>query len=251
MLDIRLIREERERVEKALRDRDLRFDLEALVALDAERRKLLAEAEELKHQRNVSSNQIALFLREKKDPTALKSEMKVVSQKIANLDEKVEEEDKKIAYLTLTVPNIPHNSVPIGKDSKSNKIVRKYGKERSFNFNPKNHIEIGHSLGILDLPRAAKVTGSFFPLFVGDGARLQRALITFMLDLHTKGHGYREIWPPYLVNRQSMTGTGQLPKFEEDMYRLKEDDYFLVPTAEVPLTNLHRDEILDEGQLPL
>ena len=251
MVDIRLIREEQERVEKALKERGFSFKVGELVALDSERRKLLAEAEELKHKRNVASDQIALFLREKKDPTSLKTEMKAVSQKIDILDSKVEEIDQKIDKSMLLIPNLPHFSVPVGKDSKSNPVVRKSGNEKKFNFKPRNHIEIGQALGILDLPRASKITGSFFPLFVGDGARLQRALITFMLELHTKEHGYREIWPPYLVNRQSMTGTGQLPKFEEDMYRLKDDDLFLIPTAEVPLTNLHRDETLEEDQLPL
>ena len=251
MFDIHLIREEKERVEKALKDRGVSFDLGELAALDTDRRRLLTEVEELKHKRNVASDQIALFLREKKDPSSLKSEMKAVSQKIDVLDSKVEEIDQKIAKYLLIIPNLPHISVPVGLDSKSNPVVRKSGSERRFNFKPKNHIEIGQSLGILDLPRASKIAGSFFPLFVGDGARLQRALITFMLELHTKEHGYREVWPPYLVNRQSMTGTGQLPKFEEDMYRLKDDDLFLIPTAEVPLTNLHRDEILEEDQLPL
>jgi len=251
MLDLRLIREERDRVEKALKDRGLHFDLGELLSLDAERRRLLAEAEELKHKRNVASDQIALFLREKKDPTPLKTEMKGVSQKIAQLDVEVEILDHKIADFMLNIPNLPHFSIPVGKGNKSNVIVRKNGSEKRFNFKPKNHIELGHALKILDLPRAAKITGSFFPLFVGDGARLQRALIQFMLDLHTREHGYREVWPPYLVNRDSMTGTGQLPKFEEDMYRLKDDDLFLIPTAEVPLTNLHRDEILEEDKLPL
>lgn len=251
MLDIRLIREERERVEKALRDRGLNFDLGDLVGLDSDRRKVLQEVEALKNKRNVASSQIALFLKEKKDPAHLKAEMKIVSQKIDDLVSKVEELDKEIAYSMLNVPNLPHSSTPVGSDSKSNVIVIQQGEEKRLNFNPKSHIEIGSRLGILDLPRAAKITGSFFPLFVGDGARLQRALIAFMLDLHTKEHRYREVWPPSLVNRQSMTATGQLPKFEDDMYRLKDDDLFLVPTAEVPLTNLHRDEILEEEKLPL
>ncbi|MBI4436544.1 MAG: serine--tRNA ligase [Candidatus Omnitrophica bacterium] len=251
MLDIRWIRENREKVEASLKNRGASFDLEGLLSLDEERRRLLQEVEALKHERNVASDEIGLLLREKKDTTSKKEEMKAISQKIASLDEKVGEISKKLDYLVLIIPNIPHSSVPLGEDSRANKEVRSWGKPRKFSFKPKTHLELLEHLGIIDFKRGAKVTGAAFPLYVGDGAKLERSLIQFMLELHTGKHGYQEISPPFLVNRESMTGTGQIPKFEEDMYRLKDDDYFLVPTAEVPVTNLHRDEVLEEKELPL
>jgi len=251
MLDIRFIRESREKVEVSLKNRGASFDLEGLLSLDEERRRLLQEAEALKHERNVASDEIGLLLREKKDATSKKDEMKAISQKISSLDEKVGKISKKLDFLLLTIPNLPNSSVPIGKDNRANKEIKRWGEAKKFSFKPKMHLELSESLGIIDFKRGAKITGSAFPLYLGEGARLERALIQFMLDLHTQKHGYEEVSPPFLVNRESMTGTGQLPKFEEDMYRLKEDDYFLVPTAEVPVTNLHRDEVLEEDTLPL
>jgi seryl-tRNA synthetase len=176
--------------------------------------------------------------------------MKALSQKIDDLDKKVDEIDKKLGNLMLYIPNIPHNSIPIG-GPENNKEVKKWGDFRQFDFKPKTHMEIGEDLDILDFPRSSKISGSGFCLFKGLGALLERALINFMLDLHTNHHGYKEIFPPFLVNRASMTGTGQLPKLEEDMYRLKDDDLFLIPTAEVPVTNIHRDDVLDESKLPI
>jgi len=243
MLDIKFIRENPDAVKKSIKDRDLKTDIEKLLKLDAERRKILMELEELKAERNRASKG------GKPGPEVIK-QMKAVSQKIADLGKKVEDIDQKIDILMLDIPNIPHNSVPIGT-AKDNKVVRKWGEARKFDFNPKSHIELGEKLDILDFPRSSKITGSGFCLFKGLGAQLERALINFMLDLQTKEHGYKEIFPPFLVNRASMTATGQLPKLEEDMYRLKDDDLFLVPTAEVPLTNLHRDEVLEEGNLPI
>jgi seryl-tRNA synthetase len=201
------------------------------------------ETEELKAEKNKVSKG------GKPSPDVI-AKMKIISQKIGNLDKKVEEIDQKRGVLVLNIPNIPHNSVPIGGQD-ANKMVRQWGEIPKFDFNPKSHIELGEKLDILDFPRSSKIAGPGFCLFKGLGAQLERALINFMLDLHTKEHGYKETFPPFLVNRASMTGTGQLPKLEEDMYRLKDDDLFLIPTAEVPVTNIHRDEVLDEGKLPI
>lgn len=243
MLDIRFIRENLDIVKKAIKDRNLKLDIEEIVSLDAERRKILMEAESLKAEKNSVSKG------GKPSPDVI-AKMKAISQKIDDLDTKVEHIDKKLLDLALNTPNIPHNSVPIG-GPEANKMVRKHGNITKFSFKCKDHIELGKNLDILDFPRSSKITGSGFCLFKGLGAQLERALINFMLDLHTKEHGYKEIFPPFLVNRASMIGTGQLPKLEEDMYRLKDEDLFLIPTAEVPLTNLHRDEVLDENKLPI
>lgn len=251
MLDLKFIRENPEKVKKAMQDRGKPADIDGLLSLDERRRKALKEVEEIKRGKNIASDEIAKMLREKKDAKAKIAEMKTISEREKSLDEEVRAVEKEIQGALYDIPNIPHESIPVGKDASANKIVRTWGKERKFDFTPRTHIELGEYLDILDFPRAAKITGSNFPLFKGDGARLERSLINFMLDLHTKEHGYREIFPPFLVNRASMTGTGQLPKFEEDMYRLKDEDLFLVPTAEVPLTNLHMNEILDEDKLPI
>jgi len=251
MLDLKFIRENTGAVEKSLKDRSMKLDLKKLISLDSERRKLLTEVEILKHERNKASQEIGRMLREKKDATKLKADMKKTSQKIKELDIKVGEISGNLDQMLLNIPNIPHSSVPVGPDNKYNKVVKKWGKIKKFSFNPRNHIELSELLGVLDFNRASKLTGTGFALYKGLGARLERALINFMLDLHTRKHNYTEVFPPFLVNRQSMTGTGQLPKLEEDMYRLKDDDLFLIPTAEVPVTNMHRDEVLDEDDLPL
>ncbi|MFH1782092.1 MAG: serine--tRNA ligase [Candidatus Omnitrophota bacterium] len=243
MLDLKFIRDNVDLVKKSLKDRNYKFDLDDLLTLDSERRKQLAEVEVLKAEKNKKS-------KGGKPNQAIIDEIKDMSQKIAKIDEKVEGIDGKLRILALTIPNIPHKSTPIGSPE-VNKEVRKWGNIRKFDFNPKNHIELGETLDILDFPRSSKISGSGFCLFKGLGARLERALINFMLDLHTKEHGYREIFPPFLVNRPSMIATGQLPKLEEDMYKLKDDDLFLIPTAEVPVTNMHRDEILSEEDLPI
>lgn len=251
MLDLKFIRENTDAVAKSLNDRAMKVDLEKLLSLDSERRKLLIEAETLKHERNKASQEIGKMLREKKDANKLKADMKVTSQKIKELDPKVVEISANLDQMLLNIPNIPHSSVPIGPDQKSNKLIKKWGKIKKFSFKPRTHIELSEFLGIMDFSRASKITGTGFALYKGLGARLERALINFMLDLHTKKHNYIEVFPPFLVNRASMTGTGQLPKLEEDMYRLKDDDLFLIPTAEVPVTNMHRDETLDEEEMPL
>ncbi|MBU3911566.1 MAG: serine--tRNA ligase [Candidatus Omnitrophica bacterium] len=243
MLDIKFIRENPDIVKKSIKDRNLKIDMDQLLKLDADKRKFLMESEELKAEKNKAS-------KGGRPDSVVIEKMKSISQKISDLDNKVEEIDKNIQDFELNIPNIPHKSIPIGP-SDANKVVRSYGKKRKFDFNPKNHIELGETLDILDFPRSSKISGSGFCLFKGLGALLERALINFMLDLHTKEHGYKEIFPPFLVNRASMTGTGQLPKLEEDMYRLKDDDLFLIPTAEVPVTNLHRDEVLEEEELPI
>jgi len=243
MLDIKFIRENPDIVKLSIKNRGYKFDVDEVLQLDAERRKILTEVESLKAERNAIS-------KKGKPDQLIIDKMKTISQKIDELDKKVEEIDKKLGNFLLNIPNIPHNSIPVG-GPEANKEVKSWGRHREFDFNPKTHIELGEELDILDFLRSSKIAGSGFCLFKGLGALLERALINFMLDLHTKEHGYKEVFPPFLVNRPSMTGTGQLPKLEEDMYRLKDDDIFLIPTAEVPVTNIHRDEILDESQLPI
>ncbi len=251
MLDIKFIRENTDKVKKAIADRGYKLDLDEFLNLDQERRKLLIEVEKMKQEKNVVSDEVGKLLKEKKDAKDKIANMKVVSQKIGEIDKKVEEIDQKLAKIAYIIPNIPHSSLPIAPDATGNKVVKEWGNKPVFDFKPREHAELAELLDIIDFPRAAKLSGGGFVLYKGIGARLERALINFMLDLHTKKHGYTEIFPPFLVNRQSMTGTGQLPKFEEDMYRLRDDDLFLVPTAEVPVTNIFRDEILKEEDLPI
>lgn len=252
MLDLATIRDNKDRVKAALKIRAPKLDFEGFLALDEERRKLSQQLDVLRTQKNQANDGITQLLKEKKDPKDAIAAMKSVSQKIGELESKVGESELKVREILMIIPNIPHISVKEGFDSTGNTEVKKWGEPRKFEYKPKDHMELGLDLGgILDLPRAAKISGSGFSLFVGVGARLQRALINFMLDQHTEKHGYKEIWPPVLVNRATMTATGQLPKFEEDMYRLKEEDLFLIPTAEVPVTNIHRDEVLKEEDLPV
>ena len=251
MLDIKFIRENHERVKKAMKDRGVKIDIDSLLELDKERRATLTEVDKLKNMRNIASEEIARLKQQKEDATEKLEQMKEVSQKIKVLDSKVEELGKKIGNFLYNIPNIPHASLPVGPDAKANKVVKEWGKILDFNFKPLSHIELGDYLKILDFPRSSKLTGSGFSLFLGDGAKMVRALMNFMVELHTTKHGYKEIWPPILVNRSSMTATGQLPKLEEDMYRLKDEDLFLIPTAEVPVTNIHRDDVLEEEDLPI
>lgn len=251
MLDIKFIRENPGAVKKAVKERGLRLDLDALLKLDAEKRKLIAEMEDLKYKKNLLSDQIAQMLSgHKAGATDLVSDAKALSQKIAQIKQKVGKIEPELTNLLLNVPNICHKSVPAGSGRQNDKVIRSWGKPPKPGFKLRNHLELSEHLGIIDFARAAKITGSNFILFMNQGARLERALYNFMLDLHTKKHGYTEVFPPYLVNRASMTATGQLPKLEEDMYRLKDDDYFLVPTAEVPVTNIHRNEVFKEKELP-
>ena len=250
MLDIKFIRENTDKLKTALKDRGLNLDLSELVAGDRKWREITTKLDALRAEKNAANQRITKALKEKKDPKAEITAMKETAAQIDKLEEEAGELEEKISKIILTVPNIPHESIPRGTAT-ANKIVRTWGEPRTFDFKPLSHIELCEHLDLIDFSRASKITGSNFILFKGEGARLERSLYNFMLDLHTKEHGYTEIFPPFLVNRASMTGTGQLPKLEEEMYRLKDDDLFLIPTAEVPVTNIFRDDILDEGQLPV
>lgn len=250
MLDLKFIRDNKDLVKEGLKNKRSTIDIDQVIAIDEERRKVMTEVEALKAERNKANDQISVLMKEKKNPKDIIEQMKSVSQKIAELDKKVGELDEKLDKFIYIIPNIPDKSSPVG-GPEANKIVKTWGKNPQFDFKPKTHIELAEHLGIIGFGTAAKITGSNFVLFMGLGARLERALINFMLDLHTKKHGYKEIFPPYLVNRRSMTGTGQLPKLEEDMYKLKDDDLFLIPTAEVPVTNILASEVVDEEKLPI
>jgi len=251
VLEIKFIRNNLELVQESLRKRGQEHDLHRFLDYDSRRRAILLEAEELKHTRNTVSGRIAQMNKEGKDASKLIAEMRAVSQKIKALDEKLSKHEEALQAILMEVPNIPHSSVPAGKESEDNVVIRKVGEPRSFDFEPLPHWEIGEKLGILDFERAAKITGTRFALYIGPGARLERALINFMLDVHTREHGYIEVLPPFMTNRTSTTVTGQLPKFKEDLFKLEGWDYYLVPTAEVPVTNIHQGEILDEDDLPL
>lgn len=252
MLDVKILRAQFEEVKEKLMQRggDL-ANIDRFEQLDKERRRLIAEVEELKSKRNDVSQQIAALKREKKDAEPLIVQMREVGDRIKQMDEHIRQLEEELNALLLSIPNIPHESVPVGQSEEDNVEVRRWGEPRSFSFEPKPHWDIADQLGLLDFERAAKVTGSRFVFYKGLGARLERALINFMLDIHLDEFGYEEVLPPYLVNRASMIGTGQLPKFAEDAFHLESEDYFLIPTAEVPVTNLHRDEILSADDLPL
>ena len=251
MLDIRLIRERTEEVKARLGARGLNIDWDLLLKLDQERRDLLNAVEELRAQRRTASDQVAKLKRDKKPAEPLVEEMKSVGDRIAALEDELRSCEADLNNIALSIPNLPHESVPIGVDASANVEVRRWGKPPAFSFPAKPHWELGEALGILDFERAARMTGARFAVYAGAGARLERALLNFMLDLHTTEHGYKEVLPPYIVNRSSMTGTGQLPKFEDDLFRLADEDLMLIPTAEVPLTNLHREETVSEAALPL
>lgn len=250
MLDLKYIRSNPEKVQEGLSKRNKDISIVPILELDEKRRKLLAEVESLKALQNQKSKEVPKLKKEGKDVTDLMNELKELSDKIKELDSRVKEVEDEIEKILLTIPNIPHESVPVGKDDTENIEVRRWGEVREPDFEIKPHWEIGVNLGILDFERASKVSGSRFTFYRGLGARLERALINFMLDLHIEKHGYTELFPPFLVARKSMIGTGQLPKFEEDAFKTT-DDYFLIPTAEVPVTNYHREEILREEDLPI
>ncbi|MEK3856826.1 serine--tRNA ligase [Cytobacillus sp. FSL H8-0458] len=252
MLDIKFLRANFEEVKNKLQHRgeDL-TDLGKFEDLDVKRRELIVEAEQLKSKRNEVSQQVAALKREKQDADHLIAEMREVGDKIKALDEELRTVEEELDQLLLSIPNIPHESVPVGETEDDNVEIRKWGDVREFDFEPKPHWDVATDLDLLDFERASKVTGSRFVFYKGLGARLERALFNFMLDLHTDEHGYKEVLPPYMVNRASMTGTGQLPKFEEDAFLIESEDYFLIPTAEVPVTNMHREEILNADELPI
>ena len=226
------------------------MDITELLRLDAQRRAVLTGLEALRHEKRVASDAVARAKAQGQAIDEQVSALKGASQREQQLEEQIGGLDRQIKEFLLLVPNVPHHSVPVGPDAGANRQVRSWGEPRQYPCAPRTHVELGEYLGLIDLPRAAKVSGSHFVLFTGPGARLERALINLMLDTHTKRHGYIELSTPYLVNRASMTGTGQLPKLEADMYRLKDDDLFLIPTAEVPVTNLYANEVFEESQLP-
>jgi seryl-tRNA synthetase len=251
MLDIRLIRENPDIIRDSLRKRGASFDLEKLIGLDEKRRDLITEVEAMKNRRNVTSDEIARARKSGADAKDRIEDLRGLGKQIEGLEQGLRVVEGEWERMTLEVPNIPHPSVPVGSGEEQNEVVKVWGEKPSFDFQPLPHWDLGENLGILDFKRAAKITGSRFTLYKGYGALLERSLINFMLDLHVLQHGYTEVLPPFMVNRESMTGTGQLPKFEEELFKLGDPDYFLIPTAEVPVTNIFRDEILKEDELPI
>ncbi len=252
MLDIELLRKDPEWVKERLSTRDKVYAelVDKALELDRERRAILKEIERLRAERNAKSKEIGKLKKEGKDTSELEAEVKNLRESIEKYEVELSEVETKLREVMLSIPNLPHESVPVGEDESQNVEVRRWGKPREFNFQPKPHWEIGERLGIIDFERASKLSGSRFSVLLGWGAKLERALINFMLDLHSK-KGYKEVLPPHLVRPEILIGTGQLPKFEEELYRCERDDLYLIPTAEVPLTNLFRDEILSEDQLPI
>jgi seryl-tRNA synthetase len=251
MLDVKVLRHDLEEVRRRLAHRNEDISaLDQFAEVDEKRRQVIQEAEALKNKRNTVSEQVAVLKRNKENADHLIAEMKEVSDRIKVLDEELRQLDEQLEQILLSLPNLPHESVPVGTSEEDNVLAWTWGEPRKFDFTAKPHWELAQELGILDFETAGKVTGSRFVFYKGLGARLERALMNFMLDLHSEEHGYEEILPPYMVNRLSMTGTGQLPKFEEDAFKVEGPDYFLIPTAEVPVTNMHRDEILDAADLP-
>ncbi len=250
MLDMKYIRENEARVREALKDRGSDYDLDGLIALDQRRRTLLTEVEALKSERNNKSKDIGRLRKEGQDTAAMQTAVREIGERIEAIDREVREVEVDRDHRLLLLPNVPHSTTPVGPDASGNVVARTWGTRREFAFEPKPHWDLGERLGLFDLPRAARMSGAGFPLFRGAGARLQRALIHFMLDLHVKEHGYTEVAPPFLCNAAAMTGTGQLPRLAEDMYHIASDDLYLVPTAEVPVTNIYREEIMP-GPLPV
>jgi seryl-tRNA synthetase len=251
MLDIQRIRDFPEVVKQAALNKKGPVDMEAILDLDRKRRETILEAERLKNLRNTRSQEIASLKKEKKDAASLLEEMRQVSEKIKELDAGQKGLEEKLQELLIRIPNIPHESVHHGESEKDNKEIHSWGTPRTFDFEPKDHLQLGSALDIIDFPRGAKVAGAGFPVYKGAGALLERALINFMLDTHTLKNGYREIFPPFLVNPESAFGTGQLPKSKDQMYYIGEDELYCIPTAEVPVTNLHRDEIFEAAALPV
>jgi seryl-tRNA synthetase len=255
MLDLNYVRENLDQVRTALATRGaVPESLDHFIAADAERRRIIAESDQLNAERNASSREIGALMKDGKreEADARRKKVNELKERIAALDSAREEAETRMHELLSTLPNIPHESVPVGPDEAANVEVRRWGTKPEFDFAAKDHVDLGTELGILDLDRAAKIAASRFAIINGEGARLERALISFMLDVHAREHGYRETLPPFIVNRAALFGTGQLPKFEEDLFKLTDErELYLVPTAEVPVTNYHREEILDAGQLPM
>jgi seryl-tRNA synthetase len=251
MLEIKFVRQNLESVQKALQNRGASADWQAFTEADNQRRKALGEIEELRHRRNVVSDEIAALKKAGQDAQNMVVQMREVGERVKQLEKELAVQEERLQSILMGVPNVPHPSVPVGKDENDNPVIKTHGDPTRFDFEPQPHWDIGERLGILDLGRAAQITGARFPLLLGEGALLERALINFMLNTHTVSHGYTEVLPPFIVNRQTMTHTGQLPKFEADLFKLENWDYFLIPTAEVPVTNIHQGEILEEEQLPI
>lgn len=250
MLDIRFIRENTDVVKAAMTNRNAAVDVNAALTLDNQRREIVAEVEVLKAERNAISKSIGQMIKEGKDPEGIKAQVREMGDKISAYDGEIRDIESRLREILLYIPNMPAESTPVGKDEKDNPVIRSWGEKKELDFEPKAHWDLGQTLGLFDLERGAKIAGSGFPLFTGRGAKLERALIQFMLDLHTEEHGYTEIAPPFMCNETAMTGTGQLPKFAEDMYSVPLDGLYPIPTAEVPVTNLYGNEILDK-ELPI
>ncbi|MBN1663131.1 MAG: serine--tRNA ligase [Deltaproteobacteria bacterium] len=251
MLDIKYLRNNLDAVRNKMRERGENVNLDHFIELDETRRNILQEVETLRNERNTASREIGEKKKNRQDASDLIEQMGRVSGRIKELDETLKTVEEDITGAVMTIPNIPHESVAFGKSSADNPVIRHWGEKPVFSFTPKPHWEIGESLNILDFARGAKITGARFTLYRGAAALLERALINFMLDLHTVDHRYTEILPPFMANKESLTGTGQLPKFAEDLFKIENWEYYLIPTAEVPVTNIHRDEILDEKDLPI
>lgn len=251
MLEIKFVRQNLPIVQQAMQNRNARVDWSLFSEVDQKRTTILGEIEQLRHRRNVASEQIALLKKQGQATEQQVEEMRLVGDRIKVLEAQLAENELVLQTLIMGIPNIPHASVPVGANEKDNPVLLTVGEPPHFDFEPKAHWEIGEQLGIFDFGRSAQITGARFPLYLGAGARLERALINFMLDIHTLQHGYKEVLPPFMVNRQSMTNTGQLPKFEEDLFKIENWDYFLIPTAEVPVTNIHQNEIIAEEKLPI
>ena len=251
MLDLKFVRTHLAEVKQALSNRGQEFLLDDFESLDEMRRLLLSQVETRRQERNALSEEVGRLKKAKQDATALMARVREINQELKDLEMELQDKEAMVSDFLYNLPNLPHASVPVGASSDDNPVVKTWGQPPEFAFAPKPHWDIGEALGILDFETAAKITGSRFALLKGPGSRLERALINFMLDLHTQEHGYLEVWPPFMVNSASALGTGQLPKFKEDLFKLEGWDYYLVPTAEVPVTNIHRDEILAEEDLPI
>lgn len=251
MLDIQQIRENTESVRQGIKNKNVSIDFDAILAIDQERRDVIIEVEVLKHERNVISKEVANRKKNQKDARDLITKTREIGQRIKALDEQQRDAESKLNELLLQVPNTPHESTPVGVDASENPVVKEWGRRFTPEFTLKTHLELGESLRLFDFPRGTKIAGPGFPLYTGQGARLERALINFMLDFHIDKHAYTEILPPVVSNAKGMTTTGQLPKFEDDMYKIPQDDLYLIPTAEVPVTNIHQGEILPEQDLPI
>ena len=251
MLDIKIIRENPEAIQKAVETKNVKVDLDAILALDDKRRNLSKETDDMKSVRNKVSQAISLKKRAKEDASSDIADMQKLSAEIKENDVQLTAITSELKTMLLAIPNLPSANTPVGKSENDNVEIATWGEKRDFDFKPKDHLDIAEKLNMLDLKRGAKIAGSGFPLYTSWGARLERSLINFMLDLHTSEHGYTEVFPPYLVNSESATGTGQLPKMADDMYHLKEDDLWFIPTAEVPVTNMHRDEVLSPADFPI